>query len=103
MRRFVHPLPNYQMTPNPCNNERIMTPAQQLEKWVRGESVHNGAAKNLGECCPDFSCCHPDMLWPEDRRKEFAAVDDASRERMLLGGLSGLMDYHECRKVKILG
>lgn len=31
-----------------------MTPLEQLERWVVGESLHN---HERGECCPDFSCC----------------------------------------------
>lgn len=79
-----------------------MTPDEQLDLWVKGHAVHNGATRKQGECCPDFSCCHPGMLWPEERRKAFAAADEATREKMLLGGLSGLMDYAELRRVRII-
>ena len=80
-----------------------MAPDEQLALWVDGKAVHNGATRKQGECCPDFSCCMPGMMWPEDRRKAFAAADDETRERMLLGGLSGLMDYTETRRVAVIG
>jgi hypothetical protein len=31
----------------------------QAEAWVRGESKHNDIDN---ECCPDFSCCRPDLF-----------------------------------------
>jgi hypothetical protein len=45
-----------------------MTPAEQLEKWVAGESIHNEERK---ECTPDFSCCYPDLAWLPWERKAF--------------------------------
>lgn len=41
----------------------------QLEKWVKGESVHN---HEHDECCPDFSCCDPKLLAPQREREAFA-------------------------------
>lgn len=31
----------------------------QTEAWVNGFSYHS---KETNECCPDFSCCRPDMF-----------------------------------------
>ena len=72
----------------------------QLLEWVDGRPWHNpwapGAAQAFpgdtreGECCPDFSCCRPDMLWAADRRIAFALATDEAREGMLFGALSGL-------------
>ncbi len=31
----------------------------QTEEWARGRLKHNHID---GECCPDFSCCHPDLF-----------------------------------------
>jgi hypothetical protein len=60
----------------------------QLEKWVKGESVHN---TERDECCPDFSCCNPGSLAPQDERETFynAVVegDDEKRHLMLMGFL----------------
>lgn len=30
----------------------------QTKAWIDGTSLHNALTN---ECCPDFSCCHPDM------------------------------------------
>lgn len=43
----------------------------QLEEWVNGNPIHN---KIEGECCPDFSCCKPQLLQPEENRKTFMAL-----------------------------
>jgi hypothetical protein len=85
-----------------------MTHIEQMEKWVDGESIHNGdKADAMSECCPDFSCCHEGMKWPREKREEFAravyAGDDKKKTEMLMGSLGGLMDYTETRKVHISG
>lgn len=43
------------------------TKAQCL-KWAQGVSQHNNIDD---ECCPDFSCCHPD-LFEQDEAKRWA-------------------------------
>lgn len=63
----------------------IMEPNQQLAKWVAGNSVHNGATPAEGECCPDFSCCRPELAWPSSRRLVFLLATDQDRQRMLRG------------------
>ena len=40
----------------------------QLEEWVSGNPIHNSIED---ECCPDFSCCNPKLLQPEEIRKIF--------------------------------
>lgn len=47
---------------------RRMKADEQLELWVKGESVHND---ERNECCPDFSCCKPNLLAPEHERRAF--------------------------------
>jgi hypothetical protein len=42
---------------------------RQVRLWREGISIHN---QINGECCPDFSCCYPDMLTPEVKRREWA-------------------------------
>lgn len=38
----------------------------QTLTWAMGRSVHNRVDD---ECCPDFSCCQPDMFEPNaDKR-----------------------------------
>ncbi len=41
---------------------------EQLNAWVAGDSKHNTVDD---ECCPDFSCCRPELLAPKARREEF--------------------------------
>lgn len=68
-----------------------MTPLEQLEKWVKGENVHN---VERDECCPDFACCQPDKHWPISYREEFKKVYEEQGSEavipMLLGGLNTL-------------
>ncbi len=45
-----------------------MTPEEQLELWVAGESVYN---ETTDECCPDFSCCNPKINTPIETKKRF--------------------------------
>lgn len=80
-----------------------MTSDEQLELWVAGKSVHNDEVwydvvdeagsvvdrKRLegGECCPDFSCCEPELLQPVEVRKAFAAADREGRMKFLMSFL----------------
>lgn len=88
-----------------------MTPNEQLDKWVAGNSVHNSekfldvvndagevvGKRKLegGECCPDFSCCQPDLKWDEPTRRAFAAAhttgDRKTVDRMLMMALGALV------------
>lgn len=43
----------------------------QLEEWAKGNPIHNSIDD---ECCPDFSCCTPDLLQSEEIRKTFKEV-----------------------------
>lgn len=57
-----------------------MTPYQQRVirqclKWVNGKSEHNAIDD---ECCPDFSCCMPD-LFEQDQTKRQAYLGDYIR------------------------
>lgn len=72
--------------------------ATQMRLWLEGKPVHNHFAN---ECCPDFSCCSPELLWPEERRKAFAEASPSIRETMLTDALAAVM-YPEI-KVHIPG
>ena len=66
----------------------------QLQLWVNGTSVHVKSNRFPGEnyqCCPDFSCCHPELLQPEAVRREFAAASEDKQNRMLLVFLRALI------------
>jgi hypothetical protein len=41
----------------------------QIEEWVEGRSAHN---LDRDECCPDFSCCTPELQASEAERRTFA-------------------------------
>ena len=43
----------------------------QLKEWVKGNSIHNTID---GECCPDFSCCKPELLQQKEIRETFKEV-----------------------------
>jgi len=71
-----------------------MTPDEQTQLWISGKSVHNPdgpAGTTGGECCPDFSCCRPELAWPIEKRKAFAAATPGQREGMLGASLIGLI------------
>ena len=42
----------------------------QTKAWVEGRSVHNIIDD---ECCPDFSCCRPELFTADkEQRKQYA-------------------------------
>lgn len=45
-----------------------MTVDDQLKSWLAGNSIHNSERH---ECCPDFSCCHPELLASLEERTDF--------------------------------
>lgn len=56
-----------------------MTPEIQLELWLAGNPVHN---KDRDECCPDFSCCCPELLAPLEARELFIASQKSGNEAL---------------------
>jgi len=59
----------------------------QLDQWHKGTSIHNNVDN---ECCPDFSCCHPELLAPENERDQFVRMTKAGHSVMhLLGNFLG--------------
>ena len=51
-----------------------MTSEEQLALWVSGNSQHMGEKRGEGQCCPDSSCCHPELLAPQEVREIFAGA-----------------------------
>ena len=39
----------------------------QIRLWMLGIATHNRVSN---ECCPDFSCCHADMMLAPEKRQE---------------------------------
>ncbi len=56
----------------------------QTLKWAMGQPYHN---RIDDECCPDFSCCQPDLFerddgkrWEVYRRERAALGESAAKE-----------------------
>lgn len=62
----------------------------QLQEWVRGNPIHN---EQDNECCPDFSCCIPELLQVEDERKRFAIAVANADESIQIGMLATYLGY----------
>ena len=41
---------------------------QQMISWLNGRPFHSPVTD---ECCPDFSCCYPDMLMSQEERNAY--------------------------------
>ena len=74
-----------------------MTHDEQLQLWLDGKPVHGakyGDERDIeedGECCPDFSCCRPDLLWPYEVRKRFVEANQKKRNGMLFSSMASLV------------
>lgn len=71
----------------------VATLDEQLRRWVAGEPTHVAARPPVKgtECCPDFSCCVPELLRPAEERAEFAAASESRRHAMLMGYLGAML------------
>jgi hypothetical protein len=78
------------MTKSKYTGEVLTSCEEQIDRWVAGESLHSDH-RGLGpECCPDFSCCVPELLQPIEARRAFKAADSKKRDKfcmMFLGGM----------------
>jgi hypothetical protein len=64
---------------------------EQLDRWVAGESLHSDH-RGLGEeCCPDFSCCKPQLQQPYEVRRAFHAATEQQRMKFLMAFLGGFL------------
>jgi hypothetical protein len=64
---------------------------KQTLDWLNGNPQHN---KVDDECCPDFSCCKPELLAPIEVRQVFFNADlkgDHATTDRLLGEFLGKM------------
>jgi hypothetical protein len=75
-----------------------MDSKEQTRLWVEGKSIHNKRILNgreIEECCPDFSCCNPELLAPKEVRELFykARLEDNNKitDRLLGEFLSKLI------------
>lgn len=76
-----------------------MTPEKQLQDWLSGEPT---CPNDRGECCPDFSCCKPQLLQPIEVRKQFVDAPPKQRERMLMGFLGDFITSID-PKARVIG
>jgi hypothetical protein len=83
---------------NPKRMSRALTCDEQLALWVSGESIHNSSRD---ECCPDFSCCNPEIRTPIEERRRFASANESERSRML-GHFLGQMIARHAPKKRVL-
>jgi hypothetical protein len=71
----------------------------QLAEWLEGRPAHN---TSRDECCPDFSCCRPELLAPRETREAFVRADQETRSHFLGGFLHAALAGHS-RTVHIAG
>ena len=83
-----------------------MTYKEQLKMWVEGNSVHDSDEKGE-QCCPDFSCCKPELKAPKEERELFQQLYLAKKhneyERMLMMFLGRALPLITDKKVYIAG
>jgi len=83
-----------------------MKSEEQLEQWLKGNPLHDN--EKGGWCCPDFSCCCPDLLAPVEVREVFVAAKKSGNDkivsRMLMEFLGKMLskEFSE-KKVHIAG
>jgi hypothetical protein len=78
---------------------------EQLRLWVAGESVHvtvPGRKRGTTDCCPDFSCCQPELLQPVEMRRAFVNASEDDRHLFLLRFLRVLCNASG-KKVHVIG
>ncbi len=79
---------------------------RQLRLWVEGKSIHLGKLPD-GTCCPDFSCCEPELQSPKEERELFQELYLANKhneyERMLMMFLGRDLPLMTDKKVYIAG
>lgn len=76
-----------------------MTPTEQILEWQKGNSIHN---TERDECCPDFSCCRPELLADQMIRNKFVVAslsdDTATVNSMLFDFLGKAISTYEPKK-----
>lgn len=79
-----------------------MNNEEHLDAWVAGRSVHDD--EDL--CCPDFSCCFPELLWPVEQRRAFKAAmlagDVVTVMKAIEQSISTMMKHQGCVSVQVL-
>jgi|HubBroStandDraft_6_1064221.scaffolds.fasta_scaffold1274951_1 hypothetical protein len=71
---------------------------EQLEQWVAGNPIH------AANCCPDFSCCRPELLASQVIRKAYLAAGEDERIQFLgyfLGEAISLAAKEQEKKINV--
>lgn len=74
-----------------------LTPDEHLREWAAGRP---SCPNSVGECCPDFSCCHPHLLAPVEVREAYVRAPQSERQRwcmQFLGALTADAKVHITR------
>jgi hypothetical protein len=83
-----------------------MTYVEQLQLWVDGNSVHDSDETGK-QCCPDFSCCRPELKAPKEERELFQRLylleKHSEYERMLMMFLGRALSLLTSKKIYIAG
>lgn len=61
-----------------------MTEVEQLNQWLLAKPIHR---PNGDMCCPDYSCCNPELLAPLHERERFVGAvqqDDKETQRSMM-------------------
>ncbi len=77
-----------------------MTSEEQLNRWLDGYPIHN---HDIDECCPDFSCCQPQLLADKRTREIFCTSGDKVRQQLLILFLGKMIGFETDKKVYIAG
>lgn len=77
---------------------------EQVDEWVNGNPVHND---ERDECCPDFSCCVPEVMASDQEREQFSEAyynnDTKTQNEMLSNFLQRMVTHKTSKKVHIAG
>lgn len=79
-----------------------MNNEEHLDLWIGGRSEHD----DEGLCCPDFSCCFPELLWPVEERRVFKAAlmegDTVAVMQAVERSIRAMMKHQGCVSVRTL-
>lgn len=79
-----------------------MKETEQLLSWLKGKSIHNDK-----QCCPDFSCCVPQLLASFEEREAFIIAflndDNEQTDKMLFMFLGRAMNTITDKQILIAG
>lgn len=79
-----------------------ITSEEQLIQWLNGKSLHRHIdGVTGGECCPDFSCCKPELKATIEERRAFVVARRPMQEKFLTVFLGRLIQLEGRKDTKI--